>query len=240
MSSSSVEAASLVADSAVHEAANHEFRGTITDDWHVNRGAHDCYQSAMLLGTLIAADAFARRPFSLRIYFLHPAAVGDVQIVVVPERIGRSVSIWQARLHQADNAVVLAAACFGLESLTGGVQYLGAALVPDPAECGRFVLTERTARYFANCELRSFLDVLPFSTSKHPPTDGWLRLFRPEPLDSCAIATMTDAWTQAIYAALPSLATVPTWCLSNTFNAYPPAVWSIASGSTGSGLARGK
>ena len=87
------------------------FAAEVSPAWRAGRGPHGGYVAAIVLRALIEAlDDAARAPRSLTIHYPRAPTPGPVQIRVVRERHGRSLSTLSARMEQDGAPVALALA----------------------------------------------------------------------------------------------------------------------------------
>ncbi|HEY5389029.1 MAG TPA: thioesterase family protein, partial [Solirubrobacteraceae bacterium] len=110
-----------------------DFAADVSPDWRAGRGPHGGYLAAMLLRALMqtVADPL-RAPRSLTIHYARAPKVGPVQIRVVLERQGRSLSTLSARMEQDGSLVALALAAFSVPWSAQEIAELPMPDVPPP------------------------------------------------------------------------------------------------------------
>ena len=171
--------------------------------WWIVNGPNGGYLAAVLLRAMQAEVADPERtPRSLTVHYLRPPRQGPVEIAVVLERSGRTVTNLTARLSQSGKLQLLATAAFS--TLRGGASFQDAQMpeVPAPEDLPaggppQIRLHERYGR-------RWLWGRPPGEEGEEPDGQaalcgGWIRLADPRPYDAALIAALTDSWPPAIY-----------------------------------------
>lgn len=221
-------------DTAVTPLGDGRYRARMDPSWWIIAGPNGGYVAAVLLRAVIAAvDDPVRRPRSLTLHYLRPPAEGDVEVEVVVERSGRTVSNVSARMHQGGRTVVLALVALAADrdevvafDETQGLPTLDdGSPVPPPEEVPvQEVDPDRDVPMRRHYDLRWVLGDLPFrpgQAERRARTGGWLRPAEPEPVDEVVLAAMTDAWMPPIFCRVDQPLAVPTIDLTIHFRARP-------------------
>lgn len=198
-------------DTAVEAVGDGRHRGRIDRGWWIERGPNGGYVAALVLRAVTAeVGDLARHPRSLTVHYLRPPAEGAVDVDVVVERRGRSLSSVTARLSQ--DGVLCAVAVAALSVDRAGVVVRDEsmpdvpppeAIAPPPADRPTIPLT---ARY----DMRWAIGDPPFTGSTEARAGGWLRLAEPEVVDAHVLVAMADAWVPPIFSKVAEPLAVPT------------------------------
>jgi acyl-CoA thioesterase len=179
------------------DGSEHRFAAEISPDWSAGRGPQGGYLAAMLLRALSETIADPERaPRSLTIHYARASVPGPVEIRVVPERVGRSLSTLSARIEQDGRLVVLALAAF---SSARSAPELIDLQMPDvaPAEPTReagTMLRHGAPPFTRQIVLQRRIGILPFTGSELPMELGcWLGLAEPRAIDALSLAFYSDA-----------------------------------------------
>ena len=213
-------------DTAVTRVDDRRYAARIDPGWWIVRGPNGGYLAALALRAIttdVADDT--RRPRSFTVHYLRPPRAGDVEIVVQPERVGRTTTVVTARMLQDGKLTALAVAALGLDRPGPAFAHLVMPAVPGPDALPpppppRLPMPMRE-RY----EMR--IAIGPPPSDPEPAgtavTGGWIRLADPEPLDSHVIAAITDAWFPAVFTVSAEPLYVPTVDLTIHFRDRPRA-----------------
>jgi len=213
-------------DTAVTRVGERRYAARIDHGWWIVRGPNGGYLAAIVLRAIttdVAAES--RRPRSFTVHYLRPPRAGDVEIVVQPERVGRTTTVVTARMLQDGKLTALAVAALGVDrpGPTFAHVVMPAAPGPDalpPPPPPRIPLPMRE-RYEMRIALGPPRDRPEPSTAA--VTGGWIRLAEPEPLDAHVIAALTDAWFPAVFTLSAEPLYVPTVDLTIHFRDRPAA-----------------
>jgi acyl-CoA thioesterase len=173
------------------------FAAEISPDWSAGRGPQGGYLAAMLLRALseTVADP-ARVPRSLTIHYARASVPGPVEIRVVPERVGRSVSTLSARIEQEGRLVALALAAFSTARSAPELVDLQMPDVPpaEPTREAGTMIRHGAPPFTRQIVLQRRIGVLPFAGSELPMELGcWLGLAEPRAIDALSLAFFSDA-----------------------------------------------
>ncbi len=229
------EVTNFAADTAVEPLGDGRYRGAMDPSWWIIAGPNGGYVAAVVLRAIVAevGDA-SRRPRSITLQYLRPPSAGPVEVEVVIERSGRTVSNVTARMTQDGRLLVLAIAVLAVDrddsvSFDEGP---GLPTLPDgspvpmpediPARAYDPDLDVPMRRHY---DLRWVLGNLPFTVGPDDDalasTGGWLRLLQPDPVDELVLAALTDAWMPPIFSRVSIPMAVPTIDLTIHFRARP-------------------
>ena len=217
---------------AVTRTGDHRYAATVDRGWWVLRGPNGGYLAALVLRAITTdvADP-ARRPRSFAVHYLRPPRAGDVEVIVQPERVGRTTTVVTARLVQDEKLTALAVAALGTDRPGPEFAHLVMPALPGPDELAppprRPVDIPMRDRY----ETRIAIGRAPWegAPSAEAVTGGWIRLADPEPLDAHVVAALTDAWFPAVFTMTREPIQVPTVDLTIHFRDEPPSMheWSL-------------
>ncbi len=220
-------ASRFATDTAVTRIADRRYAARIDHGWWVVRGPNGGYLAALVLRAITTdvADP-ARRPRSFTIHYLRPPREGDAEIVVQPERTGRTTSVATARLTQDGKLTALAVAALGTDRPGPEFAHLAPPEVPGPDEIAPPVRRPIDIPLRDRFEMRIALGRLPWeeAPAREAVTGGWIRLAEPEPLDAHVIATLSDAWFPAVFTVTAERVQVPTVDLTIHFRDEPAHV----------------
>jgi acyl-CoA thioesterase len=213
-------------DTAVTRVDDRRYAVRIDRGWWVVRGPNGGYLAALILRAITTdvADP-ARRPRSFTVHYLRPPREGDVELVVQPERVGRTTTVATARMMQDGKLTALAMAALGTDRPGPEFAHLVPPTVAAPGEIAPSrgpVAIPMRERY----EMRIALGRPPWEEAPAAAavTGGWIRLTDPEPLDAHVIAALTDAWFPAVFTVTRERVQVPTVDLTIHFRDAPAPV----------------
>jgi acyl-CoA thioesterase len=212
-------------DTAVTRAGEHRYAALIDRGWWVVRGPNGGYLAALILRAITTdvADP-SRRPRSFTVHYLRPPREGDAELIVQPERSGRTTTVVTARMMQDGKLTALAVAALGSDRPGPEFAHLvppsvpaPEAISPSPRNAGEIPMRERY-------EMRVALGPLPRdgAPAAEAVTGGWIRLADPQPLDAHVVAALTDAWFPAVFTVTREPVQVPTVDLTIHFRDEPP------------------
>lgn len=211
-------------------------RGTVDRSWWIVNGPNGGYVAALVLRAIVAEVGDpTRRPRSLTLHYLRAPGEGPLDIEVVIERSGRTVTNVSARVTQAGRLVVLALAALAVDRDApvafdetpglplgddGGPLPLPEQIVAAPVD------PERDVPLRTHYDLRWAVGGLPFGAGepvgeRRARCGGWLRPIEPEPIDEVALVAMADAWLPPIFSRVDRPLAVPTVDLTVHFRALP-------------------
>jgi acyl-CoA thioesterase len=201
------------------------FAATVSPDWRAGRGPHGGYLAAMLLRALIETVAEqARSPRSLTIHYARAPAPGPVQIDVVIEREGRSLSTLSARMEQDGSLVALALAAFSVPWSAQEINDsdMPAVAPPDAARTPGAPFQGAPA-FTRHLIVQPRIGALPFTGSEQRMEIGaWIGLAEPRAIDALSLAFFSDAMFPSPFVRLAGFAMVPTVDLTVHFRTPMP------------------
>jgi acyl-CoA thioesterase len=174
-----------------------------------------------------AIDDESIAPRSFTSHFLRPPAPGKVEIDVVIERVGRTVTSASARMWQSGELMLLSLGAFG-RPFVGDTEFSGTPMPdvgPPPAEMPPFVVPEGVwlppvAHRF---RLVPCIGAHPSDRGGDVPfSGGWMRLDDPAPLDSAALVFYSDGWAPTPFMMLDGFVLAPTVELTVQFRETLP------------------
>lgn len=212
-------------DTAVEPQGGGRYTGRIDRSWWIVRGPNGGYVAAIILRALVdAVGDPARPPRSLTVHYLLPPEEGPVEVVVTPERVGRSLSTLSARLLQGGRTLAIAVAAFG--QARDAVAFADRTMpeVAPPEGCERRTAVEGTGPpALAHWDQRFALGSAPMSGGE-ALSGGWIAPAEPRPLDHVLVAAVMDAWLPPILCRVCEPVGVPTVDLTMHFRTdLPPA-----------------
>jgi acyl-CoA thioesterase len=223
----SIPATRFDTDTAVTRVASGLYGGRIDRGWWIVNGPNGGYVAAILLRALAAeVNDSERAPRSLTVHYLRPPAEGPVDVAVVIERSGRSLTTATARLLQGDRLLALAIGAFASARTGFSFDDRVMPVLPPLETCERF-----RDKYPNAVELQRRYDTRigigePFgSGSGRAIVGGWIGFDEPRATDALAVAAYTDAFVPAIFtrvSAQKSVGPVPTVDLTIHFRAPLP------------------
>src|SRR5437868_9208634 len=122
-------------DTAVTPVGDHRYTARIDRGWWIVRGPNGGYLAALILRAITTdvADR-ARRPRSFTVHYLRPPREGHADLVVLPERVGRTTTVVTARMMQDGKLTALAVAALGTDRPGPEFAHLVPPQVPQPME----------------------------------------------------------------------------------------------------------
>ena len=213
-------------DTAVTPLGDHRYAAAIDPGWWVIRGPNGGYLAALVLRAITTdvADP-ARRPRSFTVHYLRPPQEGAVELIVQPERVGRTTTVVTARMLQDGKLTALAVAALGLDRPGPEFAHLPMPDAPGPDDLSPPQRPPVDIPLRARFETRVAIGRPPWNPepATQAVTGGWLRLVEAEPLDAHVVAALTDAWFPAIFTTTKQPLGVPTVDLTIHFRDEPPA-----------------
>jgi acyl-CoA thioesterase len=209
---------SLARDTALERVGEDRWRGTVSEDWWILRGPFGGYISAFLARAMMEAVGDpARPPRSLTVHFVDAPQAGEVDVVVTPERVGRSTTALSVRMEQEGRPVALAlASCAVWREGEPEWADVRAPEAPGPGESRPIKRVDGAPRFHERFDIR-WVDGghlgRPSETGRNL---AWLRL-PDQPLDHLAVTAMSDGWLPAAFSKLGRPAIVPTFDLTIHF-----------------------
>ncbi|SRR6266404_2568514 len=211
-------------DTAVTRIDDHRYTARIDPGWWILRGPNGGYLAALILRAITTdVAAPARRPRSFTVHYLRPPREGDADLVVQPERVGRTTTVVTARMTQDGKLTALAVAALGTDRPGPEFAHLVPPVVPQPTEIAAPPRAPIQLPLRERYEMRIALGGAPWDAAPaaEAVTGGWIRLADTEPLDAHVIAALTDAWFPALFTMTREAVQVPTVDLTIHFRDEP-------------------
>lgn len=203
----------FAADTAVTALGPGRYAARLDRGWWIQRGPNGGYLAAIMLRAIRAEvndpDRAAR---SLTVHYLRPPADGPVELEVVVERQGRTLSTASARMVQDGVTVALALAALAGDRVDS-VAFDDAEMpeVAPPDRCPPMPTpTGLTIPLRDRFESRLAIGGPLFGEGPVARTGGWMRLVDGEPLDEIVVTQLTDAWPPAVFTRSATPLAVPT------------------------------
>jgi acyl-CoA thioesterase len=209
---------SLARDTALERVGEDRWRGTVSEDWWILRGPFGGYISAFLVRAMMEAVGDpSRPPRSFTVHFVDAPQAGEIDVIVTPERVGRSTTALSLRMEQAGRPVALAlASCAVWREGEPEWADLRPPDAPGPDASRPIKRVEEAPRFHERFDIR-WVDGghlgRPSETARNL---AWLRL-PDQPLDHLAVTAMSDGWLPAAFSKLGRPAIVPTFDLTIHF-----------------------
>ncbi len=201
-------------DTAVTSEGDGVFAARVAPGWRAGRGPHGGYLAAMLLRALTAAvDDPERTPRSLTIHYTRAPEPGPIEIRVIVERAGRSLSTLSARMEQGGRVTALALAAFSVPWEAPGANELSMPELgpPDEERISTPKLFKGAPEFTSHLVMQPRVGAIPFAGSGAPMRiGGWIGLPEERPVDAISLALFCDAWFPPSFIALDSPAISPT------------------------------
>jgi acyl-CoA thioesterase len=213
---------SLAADTELERVGERRWRGEVSERWWIQRGPFGGYISTFLAR---AAVDTAERPLrTLSVHFIDAPQAGAIDVVAVPERVGRSSTALSLRLEQDERPVALAIAGCALWR-DGEPEWADVAPpeAPAPEDCPPVERVDGAPRFHDRFALRWVGGGFIGHPQDRARNVAWMRLEEGGALDHLAVTAMSDGWLPAAFSKLGRFAIVPTFDLTIHFRAQLPA-----------------
>ena len=208
---------------AVEPVGHGAWLASCDEGWSTQLGPNGGYLAAIVLRAMAAElrDP-ARHARSLTCHYLRSPRPGPVDVAVMVERSGRSVSTLTARLGQDDRPCVIAVGAFAVE-LDGVIDYNGAAPHAPPPERVQRLPPVAEVPMTQHFDMRPSFGAPLYVGADEALSGGWLRFDGDRsPVDAPALAMFADAWWPSPLPRLTRPAALPTIDLTVHFRS--PAV----------------
>lgn len=199
-------------DTALERLGRGRYRAHAPRGWWAERGLNGGLLAALAVraATLEVSDA-RRRPRSLTVHYLVPAAEGALDVTLATERSGTRATNCLIRFEQDGVAVGLALAVLAAAIPTKRTVAHAPPDAPPPAALEPHLSHfPRSPAMMANYEYRLAFGSPPFSGSPQLCAGVWVRTARPRRPDPISVAAFADAWTPMPFIALERPAPAPT------------------------------
>jgi acyl-CoA thioesterase len=198
-------------ETALERVGDGRFRGTLSPDWSIVRGANGGHLAAILLrGMTLAIDDPAREPRTLTVHFARVPANEEYDVVTKIERTGRTMSNVQARMEQDGKLIAIALSAFATTRETD--KDFSDVTMPEvpPADAITQAPDRPDFPFGHHFDFRPAMG--PDFRSPHAPLEGdigqpaeialWIRTREPQPVDHVVAAQLMDAFAPAVFAKL--------------------------------------
>jgi acyl-CoA thioesterase len=201
-------------DTALATISPGVYEGVVSPDWRIVVGANGGHIAAILLrGMVLAVADDQRTPRALNVHFVRPPKEAAVQVRVVVEREGRTMSNVSARMVQDDKLVALGMAAFSEPRSGPDFSDLRMPEVPPPEKLepdGSQPETVRIARvadridfpFGHHFDILRALGPLEGERSERAEIGVWMRLREPQVADHLVATQLLDAYAPAVFAKL--------------------------------------
>ncbi|MFN8040673.1 MAG: thioesterase family protein [Acidimicrobiales bacterium] len=198
-------------DTAVEAVGPGRYRGSIDRGWWIERGPNGGYVAALVLRAITAEVADPERhPRSLTLHYLRPPAEGAVDVDVVVEREGRSLSSVTARLSQDGLLCAVAVAALSVDRQGVVLRDESMPVVPPPEDIAPPPADRPTIPLTARYDMRWAIGDPPFTGGTEARAGGWIRLAEPDVVDAHLLVALADAWVPPIFSKVAEPLAVPT------------------------------
>ncbi|MEA2126162.1 MAG: hypothetical protein QOI80_2944 [Solirubrobacteraceae bacterium] len=210
---------SFDADTALAEAGELRWRGTVPPTWSIGTGPNGGFMAA--LAARAAALAAGVAPRSLTLHYLAPPAEAEIDVAVEIVRAGRSATFLRIVMTQQDRPVVLALAVCGAwvedaptwsDAEPPELPPLADCIRIDPTRSGVPPLQTRYQAHLA----REDPERRPVRVR------GYIRTAEPHPADHVVLSALTDAFIPPAIFRSPEPILVPTLELTIHLRGIPP------------------
>jgi acyl-CoA thioesterase len=215
-------------DTAVTLTATGRYSANLDDGWWIATGPNGGYLAAVLMNALThAVDDPARICRSFTVHFLSRAVAGLVDIEVVVERSGRSVTSLSARLVQEERVIATVLSAFSTSRPGPSFSDPVMPVIAPPEELDMPVfdsslpptaIPEMVRRY----EQRWAVGHRPFTGGEVAHTGGWIRLAEMRSVNEALLAAYTDAWMPAMFSRVAGAWGITTVDLTVHIRSMPP------------------
>ncbi len=189
-------------DIALSDAGEGRYRGRISPDWSIVRGANGGHIAAIVLGAMqrTVADP-SREPRSLTVHFARVPSNDGFEIETSVEREGRTMSNLSARMTQEGKLIALAISVFASPREGPGFSDVSMPEVPSP-DAADPVPDREDFPFGRQFDYKRALGPAVGELSDRAEIGVWLRLRDPRLVDHVAATQLLDAFAPAVFAKL--------------------------------------
>ena len=216
-------------DTAVRPLGDGRYEARLDKGWWAGPGPNGGYLNAILMHACeaeIGDDSRVCRSFTT--HFLSLAAQGPVELKVVTERSGRSLSSVRVSMAQADRTIAVSIGAFSMGR--EGPSFLDVVMpdVPRPENVESpgyepavhdLAFPEMAKRY----EQKWVLGSRAFTGGDEALIGGWIRLREPQRVDGAVLAAFADAWMPAMFSRVSGPWGITTVDLTVHVRSLPPS-----------------
>ena len=201
---------SFAEDTAVTRVGPGAFTAELHERWSSLVGIHGGYTAAIVANAITASVDDASRPLrSFATQFASIPHPGPVDIEVIVERIGKSMTTTSARLLQEGRVLQVAHAASS--TARPGLAYDDYVRPrdADPGDTPRFASSVGVG-HFQNADVRLDPDHVLFGGGAEARVAAWLRPLQGEPIDAAWLVAMCDLLPPAVFSRTTSPAPAAT------------------------------
>ena len=216
-------------DTAVKPRGAGRYSATLDSGWWVGAGPNGGYLNAILIHACEAEIADpARVCRSFTTHFLSRAAEGAVELDVVRERTGRSMSSMRVTMTQGDRTIAVALGAFstGREGPSFTDVSMPDVPPPDAVTAPGFdpaIPDSAIPEMARRSEQKWVIGARAFSGGEQARIGGWIRLPEHQPVDAAVLAAFADAWMPAMFSRVGGPWGITTVDLTVHIRSLPPA-----------------
>jgi acyl-CoA thioesterase len=213
-------------ETAITKLEDGRYSAALATSWWVVRGPNGGYLAAIILRALTdAVDDPERKPRSLTVHYASAPVEGDVQLHVVRERIGRSLTTCSCRMEQDSKLIALAIAAFSKPRAGPEFCDIFMPQVPGPEHYVSMPVPKEAPAIATRYETRWAIGQPPRPGAPggaRAVAGGWIRLPEHRPVDALLAAAITDGWIPPTFSRIQEPVVVPTVDLTIHFRADLP------------------
>ena len=216
-------------DTSVHSTGNGRYRAQLDSGWWAGVGPNGGYLNAILVRACEEEiDDSTRLCRSFTTHFLSKASEGPVELEVVVERSGRSMSSVRAAMKQNDRTIALSIGAFSAGREGPSFSDVSMPEVPGPSELSApgfdpgipdAAIPAMAKRY----EQKWAFGSRAFTGGDEARIGGWIRLPETQPVDAPVLAAFVDAWMPAMFSRVGGPWGITTVDLTVHIRSMPPA-----------------
>lgn len=215
-------------DTAVQPLGNGRYEARLDTGWWAGVGPNGGYLNAILVHACEAEINDASRTCrSFTTHFLSRASEGPVELQVVTERSGRSLSSVRVSMTQQGRTIAIAIGAFSTGREGPSFSDVVMPDVPRPEDVVSpgyepaihdLAFPEMAKRY----EQKWVLGARAFSGGDEARIGGWIRLPESQQVDGAVLAAFADAWMPAMFSRVSGPWGITTVDLTVHVRSLPP------------------
>lgn len=215
-------------DTMVRPLGGGRYEARLDSGWWAGPGPNGGYLNAILVRACEAEIADRSRMCrSFTTHFLSKAAEGRVELEVVIERSGRSMSSARVTMAQEGRTIAVSLGAFSTAREGPAFTDVTMPVVARPEDIDApgyepavhdLAFPEMARRY----EQRWVTGARAFTGGDHARIGGWIRLAEPQAVDAAALAAFADAWMPAMFSRVGGPWGITSVDLTVHIRALPP------------------